>query len=249
MLRWVTALVPWLVLGATGLAQPDHGTAPGSGAGLSWTRLGGAAACIDRADLAERVEGLMDHPVWNGSHDAGLTVDGWVAARPAPSTGFVAGVTFLDPSGVVIERDVIRTHAANCRVIDEALARMIARTLAVHPLHAPRRGAVPPTPDATTLAISPPSSNPYLQPVGDSMDPDLAPSRRSPDAPPPNPYTFAARPEAHLETHFNPYLGTALEPTAREVSAGPAPAAPLFNPYVAAPSAGVRDPHFNPYRP
>jgi hypothetical protein len=244
MVRWLPALLLGLAGGGLAMAQPDEG--PTS---LMWTRLAGAEECIDRAGLAARVEQLTGAGVWDSSGTARITVDGWVAPQRAPSTGFVVGVALVGADGEVLDRSMLRTHAARCDVLDEALARMLARTMAVH------AGATAPHPGVATLRHDDAAFgfNPYLAAHATPQAPQPR-ARAAADEPLPNPYVSAGPPAGDADApYFNPYV-SAPAPTMARAALPSRPRttpldAPGFNPYLGAPPPEASPLEANPYRP
>jgi hypothetical protein len=244
MVRWLAAVLLGLSGGGLAMAQPD----PGPSA-LTWTRLAGAEGCINREGLASRVERLVGEGVWDSAGAARVTVDGWVAPQRAPSSGFVVGVALVGDDGEVLDRSMLRTHAARCDVLDEAVARMLARTMAAH------AGATAPHPAVATLRDDDAafSFNPYLAAHAAPQAPQPR-ARATADEPLPNPYVSAGPPAGDADApYFNPYVSSPAPTVAQASPPSRRRATPLdapgFNPYLGAPPPEASPLDANPYRP
>jgi hypothetical protein len=94
--------------------------------GLNWVRLAGAEQCLSAAKLSERVEARVGRVLFASADEAELFVDGHV--RPgAPGWDVVLEVS--DPQGHILGRREMHFDGADCAVIDEGVALVIAVTL------------------------------------------------------------------------------------------------------------------------
>ncbi|HEX6244458.1 MAG TPA: hypothetical protein VFZ61_26250, partial [Polyangiales bacterium] len=107
----------WLLLGGL----PARAAQPA----LHWVRAKGAERCIDPVALAERVEALTG-PVFVPPGAAELSVEGLVS--PA-SGGFTVRLVSSSRGGVRSAERVLRSSGHDCRVLDAAVAFVIALTL------------------------------------------------------------------------------------------------------------------------
>jgi hypothetical protein len=94
--------------------------------GLNWVRLAGAEQCLSAAQLSQRVETRVGRVLFASADEAELFVDGHVR-RSAPGWDVVLEVS--DPEGHVLGRREMHFDGADCSVIDEGVALVIAVTL------------------------------------------------------------------------------------------------------------------------
>ncbi|MFW6051694.1 MAG: hypothetical protein ACODAU_10990 [Myxococcota bacterium] len=249
MVRDVAAAVLAVTIAGHAAAQPDEASRPEHGlATLRWTQLEGADGCLDAPALHARVEDLMGMPVW-GTDTGRITVEGWVVPARPPRRGFVAGLAFLDSDGHVLRRDTLRTSAENCRVLDAALLRRVAGTLASETGRRPpagERGAALANPrdGATQTDLG---FNPY-RPQAPEAERKPRQARAPRAEPLTNPYAGVPHPDAKPEPYFNPYLDDAPRVAQAEPPPPGGPFDPDFNPYYDAPPPAAA-PLGNPYRP
>lgn len=96
---------------------------------LSWTRLPGAEACIGAPDLARRVEARVGRDVLVAPSRADLSVEGRVG--PREGGGWRAVIEVARPGGQILSQRTLETRERSCRVLDPALALVVA--LAIDP--------------------------------------------------------------------------------------------------------------------
>lgn len=94
--------------------------------GLNWVRLPGAESCLSASALATRVETRVGRMLFVSVSDAGLSVDGSVRALPA---GWQVTLDISDPDGRILGRRELQFEGADCSVIDDSVALVIAITL------------------------------------------------------------------------------------------------------------------------
>lgn len=110
-----------VLLAGTARAEPSPGGAPA----LHWVRLSGAETCIDPIALARRVEAITG-PLFVTPARADLSIAGEIAAA---RDGFSVRITSSGARGEVLGERHLRSHGADCRSLDAAIAFVIAVTL------------------------------------------------------------------------------------------------------------------------
>jgi len=133
--------------------------------GLTWKAADG---CIQAAELAERVERRLGHPVFGTEPD--LRIDGYlIAADGTPKNAkWRARLTLVDSHGTVRGSRDVTSAEASCRAIDDSLvlvvAVMIDPSAALTPYAAPEQP--PPPPSAPVEPPPAPSPEPAPAPKG-----------------------------------------------------------------------------------
>jgi hypothetical protein len=95
--------------------------------GLNWVRLEGAEKCLSSAELAARVEARVGRVLFATPGDADVFVDGFV--RKGAEQGWDVTLAVTEPNGRVLGKREVHFDGADCAVIDEGVALVIAVTL------------------------------------------------------------------------------------------------------------------------
>lgn len=165
--------------------------------GLNWVRLPGAESCLSAFALAARVEARVGRVLFAAVSEAGLFIDGHVRAR-ADQPGWDVTLELSDPLGKVLGRRVMQFAGAQCSVIDEAVALVIAVTLYPNtsllergiPLEPSTAaslqalfGQEPTDPDPSALPDAVAAPAPAATSSGDRTEVPASPDDRAPSAP------------------------------------------------------------------
>lgn len=119
------ALALALVLSSVGLAVCGHArAAERKPVGLNWVRLEGAESCISAPQLADRVERIGGSPRFSSTLEAERFIDGSV--RPADGNAWLVVIEISDPQGRVLGHRELLARGADCGVIDQAIAFLLA---------------------------------------------------------------------------------------------------------------------------
>ncbi len=174
MHRWAWAA---LLVAGTASADPRWG--------LTWKAADG---CIQAAELAERVERKLGHPVFGAEPD--LRIDGYLTAADGSPKGarWRSRLTLVDASGTVQGSREVTSADASCRAIDDSLvlvmAVMIDPKAALTPFAAPTEPPPPPPPPSPEplpagppVDATPPAPNVPLQPTRPLLPPGPPPAR------------------------------------------------------------------------
>lgn len=117
--RALLALAPLVLLPPRVAAAPRKPS-------LHWTRGAAAATCIDSRALAARVEALTGR-VFVAPQDSDYAVEGHIDARRAG--GFVVRLAVSQHGAPAAGERLLEHESADCRVLDDALAFVIALTI------------------------------------------------------------------------------------------------------------------------
>ena len=120
---WVRGLVVCVALLWADRAHAVDSHRPG----LNWVRLEGAEPCLSSAQLAARVEARVGRVLFATPDDADVFVDGFV--RKGAEQGWDVTLAVSDPDGRVLGKRDMHFEGADCAVIDEGVALVIAVTL------------------------------------------------------------------------------------------------------------------------
>jgi hypothetical protein len=93
---------------------------------LAWDPSSARQGCIDRDELATRVEATLGHRVFArlGADGVGATVQGYAAADP-PGHGWIAVVEVQRKEAPPLRRE-LRLRAADCHQLDDAIVLVVA---------------------------------------------------------------------------------------------------------------------------
>ena len=170
------------VLGAprSVLAQAPEATSATASltASLAWARADGAEDCIAAPQLAKDIEARVGREVFVSPAVAEVTVEGSVAALPAPKKGFRASFRVLDKTGAVLGSRQVESHEASCRSLDERAA-LIASILIddaerVRHAESPPQRPPPPSPPVVSQAPKPAAAPEPKKPQPPKSEPGWA---------------------------------------------------------------------------
>jgi hypothetical protein len=95
--------------------------------GLNWVRLPGAETCLSSGQLAARVEARVGRVLFVTPDEADVSIDGFV--HKGAVQGWDVTLDVSDPDGRVLGKRDMHFDGAECAVIDEGVALVIAVTL------------------------------------------------------------------------------------------------------------------------